>query len=747
MANMGKVPTYRMKSRMIIVLICMIAIGFGIVLLNLFRLQVIDGDKWQSYALSQQLRSSKISANRGTIYDANGKILAKSASVWSVIVAPAEVKTQTQENAIADGLSKILEIDGAKILKKLQNKESYHEIIKTKIEQPVADEIYAFIAENDVPGIHLVEDTKRYYPYGNFAANVLGFTDYDNKGAYGLESYYEKVLGGVPGRVVSLKNAAGTTMPLQYEQTYDAQDGNSIVLTIDETVQHFLEKNLETAVVEHKVKNRAVGIVMDPNTGAILAMATKPDFDPNNPREILDPQTKEELEKLNTAENKEAYADALQQAQYESWKNKAISDPYEPGSVFKIVTASAGLESGVVTAETPFYCPGYIEVAGNVIDCWNRNKGGHGQINFEQGVMGSCNPTFITVGQWLGVDLFSDYFENFGLTKATGVDLPGEVGSIYHQRKDMGISELSSSAFGQTFKVTPLQMITAASAAVNGGKLMQPYVVKQILDPNGNVVSTTEPVVKRQVISEEISKEVSLMLEKVVSEGSGKNAYIPGYRVGGKTGTSEKLDQKQNGEVRSRISSFLGFAPADNPQVVVLVVLDEPDLANAYGSVVAAPVVGSILNDVLPYLGIEPQYTAEELEKIDMSTPYVIDYLIHDAEASIRIAGLKSRVIGNGTTVIRQTPGAGEPTPRDGTVILYTEEETQQDLIVVPDVIGMAGQEANRTIVNAGLNISISGTGIEGSGNVAVNQTPAAGTQVELGTVVTVEFKNTESVG
>ncbi|MEM1485367.1 penicillin-binding transpeptidase domain-containing protein [Oscillospiraceae bacterium PP1C4] len=746
---MAKTPTYKMKSRMIIVLVAMIVFGFCVVLHQLFKLQIIDGEMYQSYALQQQLRTTRIGAKRGAIYDTNGKPLAQSATVWSVCIAPASIDTPEKQNAVVDCLAKILELDKDYVKKKLDRKQSLYEVVKTKVEKPQADELMTFVSENGIKGIFLEEDTRRYYPYGNFASTVLGFTNNDNVGAYGLESYYEKTLAGTAGRVVSLRNSKGVAMPMQYEQTYEAKDGNSLVLTIDETIQHYLEKNLETAVVEHKVGARVVGIVMDVQTGAILGMSTKPDFDPNDPYAINDKKTQEKLAELNTVEQKEEYKKAVQEAQFNQWRNKAISDPYEPGSVFKIITAAGALESGAINKNTGFYCPGWKEVAGRKISCWiwgSRHQG-HGQQTFVEAVKNSCNPAFITIGQMMGASLFSDYFSNFGLTEGTGIDLPGEATSIYYPKDKMGISQLSSASFGQTFKVTPIQLITACSAAINGGKLMQPYLVKQVIDSEGNVVSNTEPVVKRQVISEEISKELSLVLEQVVGGGgSGKQAKIPGYRVGGKTGTSEKLDTDKT-KPRKNILSFYGYAPVDDPKVACLVLLDEPDLYNAYGSTVAAPVVGSILADVLPYMGIEPQYTQEELDNIATETPLLLNRDIHDAESVVRIAGLKFRVIGKGTTVLRQVPGYMESIPKDGTIVLYTEENAEGSMVTVPDVKGMNGETANRTIVNAGLNISIAGTGIEGSQSVAKSQSPAAGEQVAPGTVVTVEFIDSQLGG
>ncbi len=749
---MAKTPTYRMKSRMIVVLVGMVVFGFCVVLHQLFKLQVLEADFYQERALGQQLRSEPISPQRGTIYDTSGqKALARSATVWTVVVNPAQIKGSTDESTerrmitVLDCLNAVLGLDRESTRQKIENNWNLQYLpVKTKVEKPQADELMEFVSENGVPGISLEEDTMRYYPYGNFLSSVLGFTNSDGRGAYGLESYYESVLGGTPGRVVSLKDSRGVDMDEQYSQLYEPQDGNSLVLTIDETIQHYLEKNLEIAVDEHKIRNRAVGIVMDVNTGAILAMAVKPDFDPNNPQQILDESVLAGLEELKLQPGgQEAYAEALQQAQLDQWRNKAISDSYEPGSVFKIVTASGALESGAVTAQSTFNCIGYTVVNGTSYQCWywSGHQSGHGVQTLEQAVMNSCNPAFIDIGQREGAKTFASYFDNFGLTSETGIDLPGEGGSIYHATYT--VNDLASSSFGQTFKVTPIQMITAASAAVNGGYLMQPYIVKQVIDPNGDVVSTTEPVVKRQVISEEISEQMRGMLEMVVKEGSGKQAGVPGYRIGGKTGTSEQLDNYTAIDDENRMAytlSFFGFAPADDPQIACLVLMDDPDIYNPYGSTVAAPVVGQIFADVLPYLGIEPEYTEEESGGGTIYTPNVSSPSmdLHEAQYTIRNAGLKFRVVGNGTQVLRQMPGVAEPISKGGVVVLYTEEAATEEAITVPDVMGMTASEANDAIVGLGLNIAMTGDAIDDAYCVVTNQLPVAGEQVPVGSTVTV---------
>ena len=734
----SKAPGGRVRLVML-----MLGAAMAVLIVRLFYLQVVQADMWKEKASSQQMYSTSITATRGNIYDRNMKTLARSVTVWTVFISPAEMK-EDQRELVASGLSEILDVDYDMVYEKSLKTWRYNETIKKKVDNDTADEVTAFIQENDIRGIYLTEESMRYYPYGNLASTVLGFTGSDGSGAYGLEAYYNKALSGTDGVIASVRNAKGTAMPFSEQQIYDAEDGQSLVLTIDETVQHYLEKHLENAVQEHEVQNRAVGIVMDVKTGEILAMSTKPDFDPNEPSAIYDTTTAEALaEQLEEAggdeEKLDAYYEALGEAQLAQWRNKAISDPYEPGSVFKLITASAALETGTVTGSTPFYCPGYIEVAGNRIACWK--AGGHGNIDFVGAIKGSCNPAFIMTGQALGAELFMEYLDKFGLYDVTGVDLPGEATSIMHSRETMlneNMASLSSASFGQTFKVTALELMTAVNATVNGGYLMQPYVVSQVLDSDGNVISSTEPVVVRQVISEETSALVASYAEQVVSGegGSGARAAVPGYRIGGKTGTSQKLDQEGD----ETILSFYGFAPADDPEIAVLVMLDEPQKNNQYGSVIAAPVVGNILADILPYLGFEPSYTEEELSSADMATPYLINYGLQEAQSTLVQAGLEYRVVGSGTTVVGQTPGAAMPIPGGGTVVLYTEEG-EKTTASVPYVIGKTGNEANRLILNAGFNIKIEGESLEHEGCVAVAQSIEAGENAEIGTVITVTFE------
>lgn len=732
-------PTNSMRKRMMIFLFLICVVGFGGLIGRLAYFQIFQNEKYEKLAANQQLRVTDISPERGVIYDRNMKILAQSATVWTVTISPVDIKSEEERELVASTLSEMLDVDKDFIIER-SKRNTYYEIIKRKVEKPLADEITRFKIDNDLNCINLDEDNKRYYPYGNFASAVLGFTGSENQGAYGLESYYESVLSGTPGQIISAKNAKGGDMNYKYEKMFEAQNGNSIVLTIDETVQYYVEKHLEAAVDENDVRQRAVGIAMDIKTGEILGMATKGDFDPNEPFEIIDDRLLSELAGLE--EGSDEYNAKKQELQFTQWRNKAISDPYEPGSVFKILTAAAAMEENVVSQDDTFYCNGSHTVGGETISCWK--YGGHGSQNFVEALMHSCNPAFMTIGERLGVEKFCDYFELFGLMEPTGIDLPGEAGSIMHDRDTMSIVNLASSSMGQSFKVTPIQLLTAICGVLNDGKLMKPYIVSQVLDENGSVIESTEPQVVRQVVSKETSDTLALMCEQVVcgEGGSGSLAYRPGYRIGGKTGTSQKLDQNQN-EPEKNVLSFLGFAPADDPQIAVLVLLDEPNLNNTYGSVIAAPVVGNILADVLPYLGVEPEYTEEELKNLDVSTPGVVGMSVYDAQNKIHQEGLSTRVVGNGDKVLSQVPAQSDSLPQGGTVILYTTND-EQTTVTVPDVVGMSGQMANKEILNSGLNIKIMGSDIEGSTVQAMSQSPAPGEEVPLGTLITVQFADKE---
>ncbi len=728
-------------NKMIFVMVIMIIVAPAILIISLIRIQFIDNEMYQQKAINQQLRQTVITPQRGTIYDRNMKPLAQSANVWTIVLNPNSVEGEEERNLIADKLSVILDVDRESIYEKA-GKNRYYEVLKRKVDHDTYSQVEQFKVDYNITSVYSVEDTKRYYPYEDFASSVLGFTGTDNYGLYGLEAYYDSTLQGVPGWVVQAKSATGQDMPYGYETTYEAQNGTNLVLTIDEVIQHYLEKYLEIAAIENNVTNRAAGVIMDVNTGEILAMATKSDFNPNSPFEITDQNV---LNSLSSITDEEEYSKAKNEALQESWRNKVVSDTYEPGSVFKAVTASMALEEKVVTQSDMFTCTGSYRPVNNINPIKCHKAGGHGTITFRQGLQQSCNPCFMQVGARIGPENFYEYFGAFGFREHTGIDLPGEADSVYHSLETLqNPVSLAVDSFGQTFRVTPLQMITAISAIANGGNLLEPHIVRQMIDDEGNIVSSTETKVKRQVISESTSAEVSEMMQSVVTEGAATNAYIAGYRVAGKTGTSEKRDvYDENGnQIQDlRIASFCGFAPADDPQIAILIILDEPHASNIYGGTIAAPVAKSILEEVLPYLGIEPVYTAEEISSMDISTPNVLNEQVTTAENAIKEKGLKVKIMGSGTTVVKQVPVQGESIPQNGTVVLYTDEASSSQTTTVPNIVGLSVSDANAALINAGLNIRLSGTGFENSGSVCFRQDIQEGQQVEYGTIIKAEFR------
>ncbi|NLT57698.1 MAG: PASTA domain-containing protein [Clostridiales bacterium] len=725
-----------MQRRMMFLLALLVGVCFLAILARLFQVQILQHDYYQAKAIDQQVRDTTVAPRRGTIYDRNNIVLAMSASTETVYIAPKSIRNQEEAALIARELSRILGVSEETILKKTAAN-NYYEIVKRQVTKELADEVRLLKKEHNLAALALAEDSKRYYPYGSFASHIIGFTNIDGKGIEGIESYYDDVLVGMPGRIISAKNAKGTDMPFRYEQMISAQHGYNLVLTLDEAVQHFIEKHLENAVTEYNVQNRATAIVMDVNTGAILAMATKPDFDLNDPRVIKDEALLAELAQLEGEEYDKRQMEIWQSM----WRNKPIVDTYEPGSVFKIVTTSIALEQGVVNPHETFYCPGYKIVAGRRISCWK--AGGHGSQDLLKGLQNSCNPVFMELGARIGGAAFYQYAEALGLRHKTGIDLYGEAAGIFH-RQDViskGQVEVAVTAFGQTFKVTPIQMITAISACVNGGKLMQPYLVSKIVDDEGNVIKDFEPVVKRQVISEETSNKVASMLEAVVANGTGRNAYIKGYRIGGKTGTSEKIDEKnEQGVADKRISSFCGFAPADNPQIAILMILDEPQVGQVTGGLIAAPVVRKMFEDILPYLGLMPQYTEEELASLEKSVPDVTALPVEKARATLREAGFTPQVVGQGTEVLEQVPRAALKLAKGGKVLLYTELEETSYSAEVPDVRGLSAEAAGEKLSRAGFNLRATGKDITEQNVTAGMQFPAAGDMAVVGSVVEVEF-------
>jgi len=717
-------------------IVCFIVIG-----VRLFNLQVTNYQFYQDKAVEQQTRDKIVMPQRGTIYDSNLKPLAMSATAEMVTLEPVKIDDAEQGELIARTLSEILDLDYDTVLKKAQKKSSY-EIIKRGVEKDTTDKIREFIKENKLDSIYMVEDSKRYYPYGNFASRIIGFVGTDNQGLDGIEAVYDSKLSGTPGRIITAKNAKGDDMSSGYEKYYDAQNGDGIVLTIDEVVQHFLEKNLEIAHQDNRLAKQATGIIMNVKTGEILAMSSKPDYDPNDPWTISDEGIMAEIDGLSGDERSEA----IKEARTEQWRNMAVQDAYEPGSTFKIITSAMALEEGSFSNDSTFYCGGSIMVEGwpKPIGCWK--AGGHGTQTFAQAVQNSCNPAFVRIGQAVGNSKFKEYFTAFGLMEKTGIDLPGEATGIFFSDSSFNLVELSVAAFGQTFKITPIQLITAVAAAANGGNLIKPHLVKQIIDADGNVKETVEPTVIRQVISKENSKQLCKILESVVKDGTGKNAYVSGYRVGGKTGTSVKTDiQNQTGQTDLRIASFCGIAPADDPEIAVLVLLDEPQVIQKTGGITAAPVVGRIMADVLPYLGVEAQYTADELALKDINIPLLTGMTLSDAEKTLSGKSINYEIVGDGSTVTDQVPAAGATVPSTAKVILYMDGEKPNNPIELPDLIRLTPTQVKNQLDKLGLYIKT--TGATGNGNIVVTkQTPSAGQTVYAGDVITIEFTDLDQL-
>lgn len=743
-----KAPTRQMWRRSLGVLVVLVGFCFSAIIGQLVILQIVQTDEWQKRAVAQQMSDSVISPNRGAIYDTNMNKLAESKLVWTVIMSPKNIADEDTRVLIADELSQMLEVNRDKLYQSTTKVNSEYEVVKKKIERSVVETLTVWAQENSLTNVfRIIPDYKRVYPYGSLASCVLGFIGTDNYGLYGLEAKYNDVLAGKPGRIVTAKNGWGDELPttLKYEKTVDAQDGNSLVLTIDQTVQHYVEKYLEVAVKENALGNRGGAIVMDVNTGAIVAMATKGDFDLNNPFEVADPDQAAAIALLAQDEQSKAVQDALAK----QWVNKPVSEYYEPGSVFKAFTTSMALEEGVINEKSTFQCNGYMTIGGRIMRC--HIHGSHGLQTLPEAISHSCNPAFFQIGLKVGSQLYYKYFTGFGFTESTGIDMLSEApipSVLYHSEEELrGQVYLAASSIGQTFKVTPIQMITAMSAVANGGRLMQPYVVQQILDADGNVIKNTSPTVKRQVISEETSKRVCAMLEGVVDGGGGKNAYIAGYRLAGKTGTSVKTDQAGADDTgKDVIASFCGFAPADNPQYAVLVLLDEPHGEYRYGGTIAAPVAGKIFTDVLPYLGVEPKYTAEEVASMNRTTPNVEGKSVKEACVMIENSKLTAKVIGDGTNIVRQVPAAGKSIPKGGTVVLYTEDSGEEKMVTVPDFSRKTLSQVNSLAVNAGLNVQIAGVGIETGEAKSSEQSIAAGEKVPLGTVIKVTFIHEDQI-
>lgn len=732
------------------------AFGAAILIGRLAWLQIVKHDEYRIQAANQQLKDVAVTPTRGQIYDANGKVLAKSSIVWTIAADPSQISALKAEEGdersaeerraervrtVSADVASMLGLDENEVYDKLIDSESQYEVLAKQVDKPVADQIKEYASDNNLP-ITVTQDTKREYPYGAFAASVLGFMHADGYGFYGLEAYYEETLAGTPGRLVSIKNGLGAEIANDDREEYPAQDGNSLVLTLDANIQAIAEKYLENSVKVNNVSERGVVIIMDVNTGAILAMATKPDFDPNDPMTIYDPERAALLEGLSDEE----YTQVQGEERQRQWKNKAITDLYTPGSVFKLITTSAALDSGVSTPGTTYYCGGSYQVLPNTKSYTCAEGAAHQWQDMGKVLYNSCNIATIQEALKMGIETFSDYYNAFGFTEKTGIDLPAEqapyAGVSYHPADSMSLIDLASTSFGQAQKVTPIQMITAVAAIANGGYLVQPYIVDKIVDQEGNVVQETEPTIKRQVISEEVSQQVLQMMEGVVDYGvagaAGRNAYVAGYHIGGKSGTSEKLDQeKREDGTYEKVSSFLAVLPVDDPQIAILAFVDEPHAETEYGSMLSAPLIGNIISEVAPYLGIEMDESllpSGDVTVPNLVTPNNPSYSQWDlAQVELNKIGLAHRKVGSGDTVLAQYPEAGTKVAAGTTVYLYTDS-TEYTKTTVPDVTGKSAALASQMLAGSGLNVRISG---DENGQVTA-QDVAAGTETPMGTVVTI---------
>ena len=754
-------PNRMMLRRTLFLMIVCGIVAFIALGARLFQLQILDHDTYESAAVEQQLRQTNVPAQRGTIYDRNMNILAMSASVSNIFISPAEIKMNGEDPvAIASGLANILGLDYADLLEKTTHTDSWYTTVARKVEDDVTDKVRQFKEDGyydkdgnhkTFTGIKIEEASKRYYPYGTLASHVLGFTGADDHGLAGLEYYYDKLLSGVSGRIVRATNAEGTDMMFtDFEDYYDAVDGQSIVTTIDETVQYYLEKHLDEAAEDYDLLDGACGIVMDVNTGAILGMASLGDFDPNDYMAI----SEEAQQRVDEAmvEYEEDKQDLIADERNLQWRNKAITETYEPGSVFKIITLASGLDSGAVTTSSTFFCGGSLNVLGRTdpLNCWNVY--GHGNETLTEAAMFSCNVAFTLIGQQIGAERFYQYIRAFGLFDKTGVDLTGEAGSLWWSDdvffNKANLSQLAAASFGQTFTITPIQLITAVSAVANGGYLMEPYLVSKVLDDEGTIVSQREPTVVRQVISEQTSRTCCEILEQVVSgdNATGKNAYVAGYRVCGKTGTSEDVNYEVAYGKKKYILSFLGFAPANDPQVAVLVLCENPgpeSSVGAGGGAMGAPTVGKILQDVLPYLGVQPQYGEGEEALVDQRVPRLKGKTPEEARTLLENAGFVVKAIkGEGAVVTDQMPAANAKVAAGSEVVVYCGEEPDRTPFQMPNLLGLSYEVAKIRAGWAGLYVRGEGVMMNSNSILTVRQSIEEGTLVEPGTVVTVTLSD-----
>ena len=754
-----------MLSRTGIVMILCGIVAFLPVAGMLTNLMVFRHEEYAQRALNNQTRTTTVTASRGSIYDRNMNVLAVSASVENVFLDPKELHDNDEDiDLIANTLGGILNLEPSWIKEQAADITMRYKMLARKQSAEVTDQIRTFINENDIIGIHLEPDSQRIYPNGTLAAQVIGFTNASNVGAEGIEAYYNSLLEGTEGKVITTKGNYETEMPYSYEKYYEASDGDSVVLTLDTTVQYYLEKNMESAIERYDVQNGAFGLVMDVKTGEILAMSTLGSYDPNNYLEIGDGDVQTELDQLQQAyllqpegsaayeEAKAAYDEALVEARLAQWRNRVVSDGYEPGSTFKIITMAAALEEGTTTVNDSFYCGGSEMFSGRSqpLHCWRHE--GHGAETTAQALQNSCNLALAHIGLDLGGAAFYEYVQAFGLLETTGVGMSGESAGYFFSEDTITNPNANgydaaviASSFGQTFEVTPIQLVRAIAAVVNGGYLMQPYIVSQVLDAGGNVVEQTEPTVVRQVISEETSAIMREMILSVVEEGTAGNAKIAGYAIGGKTGTAEKTGQvdEEGNAVDDKIVSFVGIAPMDDPQYIVLVALDTPSEETGIyisGGVMAAPTVRGVMEDILPYLGVSRDLTEVDMSSVEVDMPDLAGCTESEAAKQLAEASLTYEVVGEGDTVTGQIPAAGAKLPGESEVILYMGEETPTEMVAVPNFTGMTISQAHQAAANAGPYVLARGADDDGSYVTATDQDVAAGTQVVPGTTIRVDF-------
>lgn len=707
---------------------------------RVFYLTIVRGEELSEKAETQQLKDTEITAMRGTIYDSNGNVLAQSASVWNVFIDPLNIKDK-QRDLIVDEFANLFgyDADEKKEFYDRTTHQNHYELVEKKVENNIKEKLSKFVSKNELGGcIGTEQTTKRYYPYGTLASSVIGFTGADDQGLSGIEAYYDEQLTGTNGRIITAKDAKSNNIANDYETSIAATDGDSIVLTINQTIQYYLEKGLKETMNEYQAKG-AYGVVMNCNTGAVLAMSSLPDYDCNEPYKLTYSKDKKAIKKLS---DKTAKQEAESAAVQNQWRNFTVSDTYVPGSVFKTFVASAALEENVVNLNTTYNCTGSIQVDKYKMKC--HYHPGHGTQTLTQGLENSCNPFFITIGQKLGVHNYFKYFDAFGFTQKTNIDLPGEASPQYYKEDQYGIVELSSASFGQTNSLTPIQVCTGLCAIANGGKLLQPYLVSSIADANGKTVKKTQTKEIRQVISADTSEKVRKMMKSVVDNGTGKNGYVAGYSVGGKTGTSTKLGESKNGEGDKYIVSFGAIAPSDDPEIAMLIIVDEPN-QDLGGGALCAPIAAQVTQEAMNVLGIEPKYNDSEMKDLSKQTPNVVGKSLDEAKKTLEENNLNFVVVGDDSTITRQCPSGADTIPNGGTVYLYTDDSEKQT-VNVPNFSGLTVNEAKDLASSSNLNIQIAGNSMSSGTVVAYRQSEETQAKVEKGTVVTVTFKNTQSV-